>query len=351
MNGGSSAVSGAFRLTQADGTVSDWYTSPVGLTVYFIASAVAESITQAPQADWTVSGYLQGAKGETGDAGDKGVKGIVGDTGAKGETGAQGAKGAQGAQGDQGAKGIVGAQGTKGSTGDKGNQGAQGSKGTTGAQGDKGAQGAQGDKGAQGAQGAKGQTGDTGDKGTKGGVGDAGAKGQQGDTGDKGTKGGVGDGGAKGQQGDTGDKGTKGGAGADGAKGQQGDTGDKGQLGVKGAQGSPGADAPYVVIGFDSTIDTNAERVSEIKDFSGLTTVLANSVYWDAVNGIPYQNQGSDSSNPTLTALTGQKGIVNMDSIKLGTGNDRVELSSSGMKVFSDVSGSAVLRVKIGDLS
>jgi hypothetical protein len=73
---------------------------------------------------------------------------------------------------------------------------------------------------------------------------------------------------------------------------------------------------------------------------------LANSVYWDAVTGIPYQNQGGDSASPTLTALTGSSGIINMDSVKLETGNERVELTSSGLKIYN----SGNLRVKIGNL-
>ena len=132
--------------------------------------------------------------------------------------------------------------------------------------------------------------------------------------------------------GDPGDKGSKGGG---------------GEVGIKGSQGSPGADAPYVVIGFKGTIDTNAERVSEIKTFSGLNVVKTNSVYWDAISGIPYQNQGAEASSPTLTPLTGSDGIVNMDSIQLETGSERVELTSSGLKIYN----SNVLRVKIGDLS
>ena len=127
----------------------------------------------------------------------------------------------------------------------------------------------------------------------------------------------------------------------------RGDTGQKGVVGVKGADGSPGADAPYVVIGFDSSVNTNTERNTEIKSFSGLSVVKVNSVYWDAITGIPYQNQDSQASNPTLTALTGSNGIVNMDTIKLETGSNRVELTGNGMKIFSG----NVLRVKIGDLS
>ncbi|HAW05861.1 MAG TPA: hypothetical protein DCW83_14335, partial [Saprospirales bacterium] len=135
--------------------------------------------------------------------------------------------------------------------------------------------------------------------------------------------------------------------GAKGSEGQKGDQGVKGGVGVKGGDGSPGADAPYVVIGFDAAINTAAERIAAIKSFSGLTTVLANSVYWDAVTGIPYQNQGVNSATPTLTALTGGSGIVSMDSIKLGSGTNRVELTSGGMKIYN----SNILRVKIGDLA
>ena len=199
-------------------------------------------------------------------------------------------------------------------------------------------------------RGAKGSTGAKGGTGDKGGKGDAGAKGAAGQKGNQGDKGGKGDTGAKGStgaKGNQGDKGGKGAAGAKGDPGQKGDEGSKGEVGVKGGQGSPGADAPYVVIGFDSAINTNAERVAQIKSFSGLTTVLNNSVYWDAVTGIPYQNQGASASSPSLTALSGGNGIISMDSIKLETGNQRVELSATGMKIYN----SGVLRVKIGDLS
>jgi hypothetical protein len=47
-----------------------------------------------------------------------------------------------------------------------------------------------------------------------------------------------------------------------------------------------------------------------------------------------------------LTALTGSSGIVNMDSLKLETGTNRVEVTATGMKVYA----SNVLRVKIGQL-
>ena len=70
-------------------------------------------------------------------------------------------------------------------------------------------------------------------------------------------------------------------------------------------------------------------------------------MYCDSITGIPYQNRSSQASNPTLTALTGSSGVVNMDSIKLETGSNRVELTGNGMKIYSG----NVLRVKIGDLS
>jgi len=311
MNGGSSSVSGAFRLTQANGTVTNWYTSSAGLNVFFIASAVAESITQAPRSEWTRSGFLQGDKGDKGATGDKGVKGDIGQ---------KGDQGPKGIVGDQGPKGIIGAQGDKGAVGQKGDQGP---KGIVGAQGDKGAVGQKGDQGPKGIVGAQG---------------DKGAVGQKGDQGPKGITGGQGDKGAAGQKGDQGPKGITGAKGATGAKGV---------VGVKGADGSPGADAPYVVIGFDSSVDTNTERNTAIKNFSGLSVVKVNSVYWDAITGIPYQNQHSQIADPTLTALTGSSGIVNMDSIKLETGSNRVELTGNGMKIYSG----NVLRVKIGDLS
>ena len=392
MNGGSSAISGAFRLTQADGTVTNWYSSSVGLNVFFVASAVVPAFNQAPTSEWTVSGFLQGDKGDKGALGEKGVKGIVGE---KGDQGAKGVIGAKGGAGDKGLKGDVGLKGTTGTKGNEGDKGSSGQKGDTGAkgvggdkggkgdvglkgttgpkgnEGDKGSSGTKGATGAKGVGGDKGGKGDTGTKGTtgakgdtgakgstgakggagaKGGKGDAGAKGAAGQKGDQGDKGGKGDTGAKGStgaKGNQGDKGGKGDVGAKGDTGQKGDTGPKGITGVKGGDGSPGADAPYVVIGFNSAVDTNAERVAAIKSFSGLTTVLNNSVYWDAVSGIPYQNQGASAASPTLTALSGGSGIISMDSIKLQTGNQRVELSASGLKIYN----SNVLRVKIGDLS
>ncbi len=317
MNGGSSSVSGAFRLTQANGTVTNWYTSSAGLNVFFIASAVAESITQAPRSEWTRSGFLQGDKGDKGALGDKGVKGDVGQKGDTGQKGNQGQKGGKGDLGQKGAAGQKGDQGAKGVTGDGGAKGATGQKGD---------------------QGAKGITGDTGQKGAPGQKGDQGAKGGTGNTG------------AKGATGQKGDQGLKGGTGATGAKGAAGATGAKGAAGAtgtKGADGSPGADAPYVVIGFNSNVDTNAERTAAIRSFSGLNVVKVNSVYWDAITGIPYQNRSSEVANPSLTALTGSSGVVNMDSIKLETGSNRVELTGNGMKIYSG----NVLRVKIGDLS
>ncbi|HAW04192.1 MAG TPA: hypothetical protein DCW83_05850, partial [Saprospirales bacterium] len=94
MDGGSSAISGAFQLTQADGTATNWYSTSAGLNVFFIASAVVPSFTEAPTAEWTVSGFLQGDKGDKGALGDKGVKGGVGDAGDKGAVGQKGDQGA-----------------------------------------------------------------------------------------------------------------------------------------------------------------------------------------------------------------------------------------------------------------
>lgn len=67
----------------------------------------------------------------------------------------------------------------------------------------------------------------------------------------------------------------------------------------------------------------------------------------DAISGVPYQNRQGDAANPNLTPLTAGSGIISMDSIKLESGDNRVELSSSGMKIYND----DTLRVKIGDLS
>ena len=340
MDGGSSAISNLFRLTQKDGTVTDWYTEAAALSDwYFVASAVTPGLFQSPRAEWTVSEYLQGEKGPQGDTGPKGV------IGAKGVPGIQGPKGAQGAGGDKGAKGGIGATGAKGVTGDggqkgaKGGIGATGAKGVTGDGGPKGIQGDPGDKGLKGVQGIggpKGQPGQDGQKGEKGVQGVGGAKGQPGQDGDKGVKGvqgpqglkGVtGQTGAKGVPGEVGDKGIKGILGTQGPKGGPGDVGTKGtpgvagdkgqpgQTGLKGADGSPGADAPYVVIGFDNTVDTNAERTTAIKTFSGLSVVKVNSVYWDATTGVPFQNQASEASNPTLTPLTGTNALIAADTI------------------------------------
>jgi len=372
MDGGSSAISNLFRLTQKDGTVTDWYTEAAALSNwYFVASAVTPGLFQSPRSEWTVSEYLQGEKGPQGDTGQKGVVGAKGgpgatgakgttgaggDKGAKGVTGDGGAKGATGAGGQKGAKGGIGATGAKGVTGDggqkgaKGGIGATGAKGTTGAGGQKGATGAGGDKGAKGvtgdggqkgakggigATGAKGVTGDGGPKGAQGAAGD---KGQQGPAGDKGIKGVLGTQGPKGQGGATGAKGQPGAAGAKGGTGTAGDKGQKGvlgQTGVKGADGSPGADAPYVVIGFDTTIDTNAERTTAIKTFSGLSVVKVNSVYWDATTGVPHQNQASEASNPTLTPLTGTNALISADTISV---QDLI-LPTTGSRVSGSIIG------------
>ena len=91
---------------------------------------------------------------------------------------------------------------------------------------------------------------------------------------------------------------------------------------------------------------TNTERVNAIKGFSGLDVVLNNSVYWDAVTGIPYQNKGATSATPTLTALTGNEGLINLDSIKLQSGNQRIELDANGLRIYD-----TTLRVKIGKLT
>ena len=221
---------------------------------------------------------------------------------------------------DPGAKGEIGSKGQKGEVGLTGSTGQKGEKGQ---------------KGDVEAQGNKGQKGDAGSQGNDGAAGDKGQKGEIGTKGDEGQKG------SKGDTGQKGDQGPKGITGSTGAKGTA------GAVGTKGADGSPGADAPYVVIGFNSAVDTNAERTSAIRGFSGLSVVKVNSVYWDAITGIPYQNQHSQIADPTLTALTGSSGIVNMDSIKLETGSNRVELTGNGMKIYSG----NVLRVKIGDLS
>ena len=322
MNGGSSSVSGAFRLTQANGTVTNWYTSSAGLNVFFIASAVAESITQAPRSEWTRSGFLQGDKGDKGALGDKGVKGDVGqkgDQGAKGDVGQKGnqgqkggkgelgQKGAAGQKGNQGDKGVKGDLGQKGTAGQKGNQGDKGVKGDLGQKGTAGQKGDQGQKGGKGDLGQKGAAGQKGNQGDKGGKGDTGAKGavgQKGNQGDKGTKGDLGQKGTTGQKGDTGQKGVTGQKGDTGIKGGPGDAGSKGATGVKGADGSPGADAPYVVIGFSSSVTNNTQRNTAIKNFSGLSVVKVNSVYWDAITGEIYQNRASETSNPNLTEIS-----------------------------------------------
>ena len=266
----------------------------------------------AVDTSWSVSRW-------SGDKGDDGNKGTLGEKGITGTAGTAGAKGITGTAGDKGPKGIIGTLGAKGIAGTQGGQGTQGPQGTVGAKGITGTQGGQGTQGPVGTVGAKGITGTQGGQGTQGPQGTVGAKGL------------------------TGTAGNKGPVGPDGTVGAKGTAG---TVGLKGNSGSPGADAPYVVIGFDSAVNTAAERIASIKSFSGLDTVLANSVYWDAVTGVPHQNQGSDSATPTLTALTGSSGIINMDSIKLESGNDRVELTSEGMEIYAG----NVLRVKIGKL-
>ena len=68
--------------------------------------------------------------------------------------------------------------------------------------------------------------------------------------------------------------------------------------------GSPGADAPYVVIGFSNSVTNNSQRTAAIRSFSGLSVVKTNSVYWDAITGEIYQNRASEISNPTLTEIS-----------------------------------------------
>ena len=184
--------------------------------------------------------------------------------------------------------------------------------------------GPQGPQGTVGPVGPTGNIGGTGPQVPQGTVGPVGPTGNIGGTGPQGPQGTVGPVGPTGNEArPTGPLGPTGNAGATGPGGS---TGPTGQVGITGADGSPGADAPYVVIGFDSNVDTNAERTAAIRSFSGLSTVLTNSVYWDAITGIPYQNKAAAASNPSLTALTGSSGIVNMG-IKLESGNDRVELT------------------------
>ena len=163
MDGGSTAISSGFRITDQDGFNTDWYTEAAVLTDwYFVASAVVAGFTEAPSNEWTVSGYLQGEKGETGVKGEPGVKG------AKGGPGATGAKGATGDTGDKGAKGGTGAEGVKGATGDPGSKGSKGGTGAGGPKGTAGDPGAKGSKGGTGAGGPKGTAGDPGAKGSKG---------------------------------------------------------------------------------------------------------------------------------------------------------------------------------------
>ena len=257
MDGGSSAISNLFRLTQKDGTVTDWYTEAAALSNwYFVASAVTPAFDQSPRTEWTVSEYLQGEKGETGAQGAKGApggpgetgpKGAVGPTGQKGGPGAVGAKGATGGPGATGEKGGPGDGGAKGATGGPGAPGEKGGPGAGGAKGATGGPGATGEKGGPGAGGQKGATGGPGVTGDKGGPGEGGPKGATGVPGSPGEKGGPGAGGQKGatggpgvvgEKGGPGDGGQKGATGGPGATGEKGGPGDGGQ---KGATGGPGA--------------------------------------------------------------------------------------------------------------
>ena len=243
-----------------------------------------------------------------------------------------------GAIGPQGAVGQQGIQGAQGPVGNQGNQGAEGAQGIQGAQGSVGNQGNQGATGAQGQQGATGSQGATGNQGATG------AQGQQG---------------ATGPQGAIGNQGSTGAQGAQGITGPQGNVGNQGATGIQGSDGPAGSAGNAIVFDTDNTVnsdDTGVTKSDLIRDFRGTNDLLQNDVYWHIQTGQVYQYQGSsvlnnENFNGDFTnlnnKLTGQSGFLSPDALKLGEGNDRVEFSSDGIKIYSG----NVLRVIIGNLT
>jgi hypothetical protein len=92
-----------------------------------------------------------------------------------------------------------------------------------------------------------------------------------------------------------------------------------------------------------------------IRAFRNTNELLENDVYWHIQTGRVFQYQDSSSTDPNYDGnfvelsnrASGGNGFLSPDALTVGSGDDRVEFSSTGIKIFSG----GVLRVVIGDLS
>jgi predicted phage tail protein len=310
-NGGSTAVNQTnTRITDSSGTVTNWYREAAFLSgdYFYWAVGTGAAFDEIPQADWSVSAYLQGAQGERGNQGSQGVQGV------QGSPGQQGNQGNPGNQGNQGAQGSQGNQGRQGDDGDQGAQGAQGSQGNQGRQGDDGDQGAQG---SQGSQGNQGRQGDDGDQGAQGSQGSQGNQGRQGDDGDQGAQGVQGSQGNQGRQGDDGDQGDQGVQGSQGVQGIQGTPGSPGQQGAQGGTGVQGAQgeagAAGATIAFDTsnaTIPANATKEDIIEGVASDGVARSGDIYWNVKTDRVFQRGANSSTYTELAKVTAGGNIV-----------------------------------------
>ncbi|MGB2183715.1 MAG: hypothetical protein ACPH5H_07515 [Candidatus Poseidoniaceae archaeon] len=126
-------------------------------------------------------------------------------------------------------------------------------------------------------------------------------------------------------------------------------------VGLSGPQGPAGSAGNAIV--FDTTTDnplSDSGQSDLVRQFRGQDLVAVNDVYWHIKTGKVFQYQGaSDVTTGTAdfvelsSKISGQTGFLSPDALKIGSGNERVEFSSTGMKIFSG----GVARVIIGDLT
>ena len=99
---------------------------------------------------------------------------------------------------------------------------------------------------------------------------------------------------------------------------------------------------------------TSGSMANLVKNFRGEDLVKVNDVYWHVQTGQVYQYQGASDVTNTATSITFTEltdttngGFLSADALVVPSGNDRLEISASNIKIFNN----NVLRVHLGDLS
>jgi hypothetical protein len=181
-----------------------------------------------------------------------------------------------------------------------------------------------------------------------------------GPTGNQGTRGPTGGAGPTGAVGPTGNQGTRGPSGAAGPTGIQGPTGNqgtRGATGLTGPDGPAGSAGNAIVFDTDGTINpdtgSGTTKSDMIRSFRNANEVLTNDVYWHIQTGRVFQYQGSNvtTADVAFTELTTGSGFLSADGLRVSSDANRLEIRSDVIKIFENVSGTATLRVKIGNLS